>query len=182
MKIIVECEDIVGAKLYEEIIKEKLRVCRTPFKKIHMFIDVKTPLSITCVSWLEKPSLTLSKMAEIEACPEGAKVVLKEDFKNSVDEIRRFLRVAYGEENIEVRNYSIIVKDAKPQDLESLFIPSSFTEDINAILNFLRRILPEGFRIYRVLRKNDKLALIASEDTIKDEWTKKAEQILSGEN
>ncbi|MGP3666929.1 MAG: methanogenesis marker 17 protein [Candidatus Bathyarchaeota archaeon] len=182
MKITVKCEDVVGAKLYEEIIKENIRMYRIPFKKIYVYIDAKTPLSISCVSWSEKPKLTLSEMAEIEACSEGAKVVLKEDFKNYLDEICGFLKRAYGEENIEIRDNSMIVKDVKTQDLESFFIPSSSTEDVNVIINFLRRILPEGFRICRILQKNNKLALIASEDTIKDEWIKKADQMLSGED
>lgn len=178
MEIIFECEDKTGARLYEEIIKDALRLHATFLKKMYVFVDVKEPLFIIHVSWMKKPKIVLREMATIEANQEGVKIELGEEHKHRVSELFNILKSVYGEEYVDEREYSIIVKDAKPQDLEN-FVVDFDEKTINAIVDMLMRIIPEGFRVVQVLSSQDGLTLISSENPIKTEWVEKANQIAS---
>jgi len=176
MEIIFDSEDKTEAKQYEEIIKDALRLHATLLKKIHVFVNIKEPLFIVHVSWMKKPKIVLKEMATVETHPEGVKIELKEGFRHRASELFEVLRSAYGEEYVEQKEYAIIVKEAKPQDLD---LVTDFTDEktIDTVMDVLTRIVPEGFRVTHILRDHDSLTLVSSENPIKKEWIEKARQI-----
>jgi putative methanogenesis marker protein 17 len=46
------------------------------------------------------------------------------------------------------------------------------------LMDVILRIVPEGFRVRRYIRKDDIIAVIASEDPIKNEWVEKALRLM----
>jgi len=86
----------------------------------------------------------------------------------------------YGRENIEQPERLDVVINAS--DLENIlkFVvedPSSII--FNKLIDAFDRIKPEGFRVTRYFYDKKSIYLIASEDTIKDEWLETAERILN---
>lgn len=80
---------------------------------------------------------------------------------------------------IELLYLYVRVKD--PVFIVSLYVTSDIADKVKRnIFDLFSRLLPEGFRVRKIIfNKNNKnnFSIIASEDQLKEEWLKKAQEI-----
>lgn len=77
---------------------------------------------------------------------------------------------------IELLYLYVRVKD--PVFIVSLYVTSDIADKVKRnIFDLFSRLLPEGFRVRKIIFNKNNFSIIASEDQLKEEWLKKAQEI-----
>jgi len=148
-------------------------------RKMKVFMDPKEAYFIIVANLASPASPILLKDVSVTSL-KGGKIALSVFNEEYMPSILKFLWDRYGRENIEQPERLDVVINAS--DLENILTfvvedPSSVI--LNKLIDAFDRIKPEGFRVTRYFYDKKSIYLIASEDTIKDEWLETAERILN---
>jgi hypothetical protein len=82
-----------------------------------------------------------------------------------------------------IDDVNVFVRPKEPVFIVSLSSKVSTYEQKNVrrnITDCLLRVIPEGFRVRKQIVDNNTLAIIASEDPVKEGWVKKAVKMMKG--
>jgi hypothetical protein len=82
-----------------------------------------------------------------------------------------------------IDDVNVFVRPKEPVFIVSLSPKMGAYEQKNVrrnITDCLLRVIPEGFRVRKQIVDNNTLAIIASEDPVKEGWVKKAVEMMKG--
>lgn len=148
---------------------------------VSLMIKPEIPLFIIKVMYKEREIKNkLGDLARIESRSGNVRVILEDEI--DLGDALKSLWSEYGRDKVEQSGRTeIIVKGVEPENLRELKIRKervSISEKVNELVN---RIIPEGFRVRYALRDQNILTVIATEDPIREEWKKLAEELAVGE-
>jgi len=126
------------------------------------------------------PPVLLKNVSNISL--KGGKIALSVFNEEYMPSILKFLWDRFGRENVEQPERLEAIINAPDTEIEniSMFVveePSSVI--FKKLIDAFERIKPEGFRVTRYYYDKKRVYMIASEDTINNEWVKTAERILN---
>ncbi len=176
-KVIVESPDERGAKLIEELTNDilaDLNVARN-VDNIKIYVDPNEPVFILYARLsIALPSVRVSDVANMSHTEDGLKLEIKnEQYAFSlIDKLTEL----YGRPNIlQLDRYTLLV--ATDEDIPDIIVFEPIEELKRKIIDSIRRIAPEGYRIIKHDITDRYIVFVASEEPIKDEWLEKGEML-----
>ena len=177
--MLVESNDKEGAKVYEMIIKQIFQDLQLSpsVKDMRVFADPVEVVFILCMKMDKTSNSTiLSDVATVEYDKEEGRIIIRVKNENYLPNILKKLWLEKGRENVHQPNrFSFFIK-GNEEDLENLksFVIDDPYENLKKRLyDAAFRIIPEGFRIIRDISQDDIIAIICTDELIKDEWIEK---------
>ena len=183
----VESPDAVGAKTTRTLILDTLAdlSLNRVIGRLKVFVDPVEPVFIfTALLRLGTPAVRLKDFAKVEmgalGKDEGRIELQREAF---TVKLLNKLWEKYGKESIEQPDKKIIVVKTDPMKevevLQELVIEEPQQEVLDRLIDAIAlRIIPEGFRVRKHELSTSHVMFVASEDTLKPEWIKKAREML----
>ncbi len=184
----VESPDKTGADAYELVTRDVLSDLEltTTLGRLWIHIDPNEPVFIFCTRIRSGlPPVCVRDMAEIEVGAPGVDKVSINIFNEEyVPQLLSTLRIKYGRGNIEQpdkKTMTIATKDPieVAKGVADVIIADPRREIESRLADALLRITPEGFRVRHHISTESEMLFVASEDPIKSEWIKKAEDMMS---
>jgi len=171
--MLVESNDKDGAKVYEMIIRQifqdlqlapsikDMRVCVNP-NEVVFILAMKMDKTST--------HTILADVANVEYDKEENKTIIRVQDENFLPNILKKLWAEKGRENLYQPNRFNFVFEGKEDNLENLVIDNPRENLKRRVYDAAFRIVPEGFRIIRDISKDDVIAIVCTDELIKDEW------------
>ncbi|MEM1670950.1 MAG: methanogenesis marker 17 protein [Archaeoglobaceae archaeon] len=180
MRLVVESPDEEGRIAYERTINTVLSesTIRGSIKGVRVYADPKEPVFILILQ-LAKSSgvIKFSDAVALKFVKDGVIAVCEND--KFMPEVLRILWEKFGNEKVEqLSRYEIMVKNGISDEILNAIVYDPEKELMAGLMDLILRIIPEGFRIRRYIRKDNLLAVIASEDPIKSDWIEKAIRMM----
>jgi len=183
MRLVVESPDEEGKIAYERTINTVLTesTIRGMVKSVYAYGDPREPVFILIIHYARGGGLLrFSEVVNFKYTREGVIVVCEND--KLMPEVLRILWEKFGKERVEqLSRYELMVRGEIGEDVLNAVVYEPEKELMVGLMDIILRIVPEGFRVRRYLRKEGVIAVIASEDPIKEEWVEKAEKLMEGE-
>jgi len=177
-KVAVESPDKQGARLIEELtsdILSDLDVAQS-LNNIRIFIDPDEPVFVLYGKLaISLPDIKISDVATMTHTDDG----LKLDIKNEryVNDLLDKLVARYGKANIlQLDRYTVLVATDDDIPDETIYEPT--TELKRKVIDSIRRVAPEGYRIIKHDITDEYILFIASEEPIKQEWIDRGRTLL----
>ncbi len=183
----VESPDKTGAEAYESVIRDVLADLEltTVLGRLWIHIDPAEPVFIFCALIRTGiPPICVKDMADISTgAPSTKQVELKLTNEEHVSTLLNILWIEYGRENVSQPEKKVITIDTEDKDkvakkLADVVIADPRREIESRLADALLRITPEGFRVRHHVSTGSEMLFVASEDPIKPEWVKKAEDMM----
>ncbi len=183
----VESPDKTGAESYESVIRDVLADLEltTVLGRLWIWIDPVEPVFIFCaLIRTGLPPICVKDMADISTgAPSAKQVELKLTNEEHVATLLNILWAEYGRENIsqpEKRTITIDTDDTAEvaEKIADVVIADPRKEIESRLADALLRITPEGFRVRHHVSTGSEMLFVASEDPIKPDWVKKAENMM----
>ena len=183
----VESPDKTGAESYESVIRDVLADLEltTVLGRLWIHIDPTEPVFIFCaLIRTGLPPICVKDMADISTGTPGTKQVeLKLTNEEHVSTLLNILWIEYGRENVSQPERLVITIDTEDKDevartLADVVLADPRKEIESRLADALLRITPEGFRVRHHVSTGSEMLFVASEDSIKPEWVKKAEDMM----
>ena len=174
--MLVESTDKEGAKVYEMIIKQIFQDLQLSpsIKDMRVYVDPEEVVFILCIQ-MDKTSsfIVLNDVAKIEYDKENDETIIRVQNENYLPNILKKLWIEKGRENIHQPNrFSFIIK-GKEEDLNDFVIDDPYENLKKRVYDAVFRIVPEGFRIIRDFSEKDIVAVVCTDELIKDDWMDK---------
>jgi len=180
MRLAIESPDEEGKMAYERTISTVLAesTIKGLMKSVYAYADPREPVFILIIQLARGGGvLRFSEVATMKSVRDGVIVVCEND--KLMPEVLRVLWEKYGRERVEqLSRYEIMVRGEIGEDLLNEVVYDPEKELMVGLMDVILRIIPEGFRVRRYIRKDDVMAVIASEDPIKNEWVEKALRLM----
>jgi len=177
-KVAVESPDEQGARLIEELtydVLSDLHVAQSLYN-IRIYVDPDEPVFILYGKLAGSlPDVKISDVATMTHTDDG----LKLDIKNEryANELLVKLIEIYGKANIlQIDRYTVLV--ATDDDIPDEIIYEPSIELRRNVIDSIRRIAPEGYRIIKHEIAENHILFIASEEPIKEEWVQQGYKLL----
>jgi putative methanogenesis marker protein 17 len=174
--MLVESNDEDGAKVYEMIINQVLQDLQLgpSIKEMKAFVNPNEVFFIIAIKMDRTSTVTkLKDVATVTYDKEEDKTTIKISNENFLPNILKFLWREFGKDQFYQSDRYTIVFDGKVSILEDVTIFSP-KEDLKVrIIDAIFRIIPEGFRVLKELSENDIIAIVATDEMIKDDWVNK---------
>ncbi len=183
----VESPDKTGAEAYESVIRDVLADLEltTVLGRLWIHIDPVEPVFLFCtLIRTGLPPICVKDMADISTgAPSTKKVELKLTNEEHVSTLLNILWIEYGRENVSQPERKVITIDTEDKgrvakELADVVIADPRREIESRLADALLRITPEGFRVRHHVSTGSEMLFVASEDSIKPEWVKKAEDMM----
>ena len=183
----VESPDAVGAKTTRTLILDVLAdlTLNRVIGRLKVFVDPVEPVFIfTALLRLSTPAIRLKDFAKIDMGSLGKDEVRIELQREAFTlKLLNKLWEKYGKESIEQPDKKIIIVKTDPMKeldvLRELVIEEPQQEVLDRLIDAIAlRIIPEGFRVRKHELTASHVVFVASEDTLKPEWIKKANDML----
>jgi len=183
----VESPDAVGAKTTRTLILDVLAdlTLNRVIGRLKVFVDPVEPVFIfTALLRLSTPAIRLKDFAKIDMGSLGKDEVRIELQREAFTlKLLNKLWEKYGKESIVQPDKKIIIVKTDPMKeldvLRELVIEEPQQEVLDRLIDAIAlRIIPEGFRVRKHELTASHVVFVASEDTLKPEWIKKANDML----
>ncbi len=184
---IVESPDAVGAKTTRTLIQDVLAdlSLNRVIGRLKVFVDPVEPVFIfVALLRLGTPAIRLKDFAKIDMGSLG-KDEVKIELQREAFTVKLLNKLweKYGKENIVQPDKKVIVVKTDPMKeldvLRELVIEEPQQEVLDRLIDAIAlRIIPEGFRVRKHELSSSHVMFVASEDTLKPEWIKKAKDML----
>lgn len=179
--MLVECYDEKGAEVYEMIIKQIFQdlVLGPSVQDLRAFINPDDAVFILAIKMKKTSNVTLLKdIASLKYDKERDITDIFLEDENYLPALLKRLWMMYSREKIyQPTRYNIDLK-GNQLDLEDLVIDNPHSNLQRRIYDAIFRILPEGFRIIKDVSKGDIIAIVATDELIKDAWLEKAQEYI----
>jgi putative methanogenesis marker protein 17 len=180
MRLLVESPDEEGKMAYERTISTVLAesTIRGLVRNVYVYGDPREPVFILIIQFARGSGvLRFSEVVTIKSARDGVIVVCENE--RLMPEVLRILYEKYDREKVEqLGRYEIMVKGEIGEDVLNEVVYDPEKELIVGLMDVILRIMPEGFRVRRYIRRSDTIAVIASEDPIKNEWVEKTLRLM----
>jgi putative methanogenesis marker protein 17 len=179
--MLVKSTDKKGAEVYEMIIKQIFQDLQLSpsIKDMRVCVDPKEVVFILAMKLDKTSSFTsLSDVATVKYDEEENNTVIRVKDENYLPNILKKLWLEQGRENVFQPNRFNVILDGKQDDLEDLIINDPHENLKKRVYDAAFRIIPEGFRIIRDISDGDVVAIVCTDELIKDEWLDKGFQYV----
>ncbi len=179
--MIVESYDESGAEVYEMVIRQilqDLQISRA-IRDMKVFTDPREPVFIIVVKYEKAASpITINDFTEYEYKKEEDKIYMRVKDETYLPELLEKLWEIEGRENIQQPSrYEVIISNPKTK-LEGIAIHDPAEDLKKKIYDAIFRIIPEGFKVVQQLSEDNIIAMVCSDEIIKDEWVKKRDDMI----
>lgn len=174
--MLVKSNDKEGAKVYEMIIKQIFQDLQLSpsIKDMRVCVDPKEVVFILAMKMKKTSSfISLGEVASVKYEKEEDETIIRVENENFLPNILKKLWYEKGRENIHQPNRFNIILKGKQENLEDLIIEDPHENLKKRVYDAAFRIVPEGFRIIRDISQDDIIAIICTDELIKDEWIDK---------
>ncbi|MDL2246380.1 methanogenesis marker 17 protein [Methanobrevibacter sp. OttesenSCG-928-K11] len=179
--MLVECYDKKGAEVYEMIIKQIFQdlILGPSVEDLKAFADPDQVVFILVIK-MKKASdnVYLRDVANLVFNKDENQTVINVDDEKYLPNILKRLWETFSrEETLQPNRFNIIVS-GEHYELNDLIVDNSNINLQKKIYDAVFRILPEGFKIIKDISRGDIIAVIATDELIKDAWIEKAEEYI----
>ena len=179
--MLVESYDEEGGKVYEMIIKQIFQDLQLSpsVKDLRAFVNPDEVVFIIAIL-INKTSSTLhlSDVAEVKYSRDTDETTIGVGNENYLPNILKKLWIEKGRENVHQPNrYAIIVK-GQDKNLANLIIDDPHLNLQKKVYDAIYRIIPEGFKIVKDISEEDIIAVVATDELIKDAWLEKGQSYI----
>jgi len=175
--MLVECYDKKGAEVYEMIIKQIFQDLQIgpAVEDLRAFVNPDDVVFILAIKMKKAGNnIHIKDVATLKYEKLENKTYIFIDNENFLPKILDNLWKIYPRESTYQPDRDSIILDGNQLELNDLVIDNSQFNLKKKIYDASYRILPEGFRIIKDISKDDIIALIATDELIKDSWIEKA--------
>jgi len=177
MQTFVDSTDRTGGEQYKYIAEkmvEDLGLTGT-VEGIWMCIRPEEPFFIISIRYKEFVGKnTIAELGSVESRNEGVKITLFSEV--DVGAALKTLWGAYGRDRVEQGGrMDIRVDGVEAEDVKGIKIREKPVDVGSKVNELALRIIPEGFRVRHVTKKEGEITIVAAEDPIKEEWKRQAE-------
>ena len=180
--MLVECYDKAGAEVYEIIIKQIFQdlVLGASVDDLKAFVNPDEPVFILAIK-MKKTSnaIAFNEVANFtyDKADDVTRIFIENE--NYLPNILKRLWFQFSRDEIYQPNrYTLEIK-GNQMDLETLIIDDPHSNLQRRIYDAIFRILPEGFKIIKDISTENVVAVIATDELIKDEWIEKSNEYLA---
>ena len=171
--MLVKSTDKEGAKVYEMIIKQIFQDLQLSpsIEDMRVCVEPEEVVFILAMKLGKTSSFTpLSEIATIKYDRQDDETIIRVKDENFLPNILRKLWLEKGRENVHQPNRFSIIFNGEPGDLKDFVIDDPHVNLKKRVYDAAFRIIPEGFRIVRDISDGDVIAIVCTDELIKDEW------------
>ncbi|WP_405293892.1 methanogenesis marker 17 protein [Methanobrevibacter sp.] len=179
--MLVECYDERGAEVYEIIIKQIFQdlVLGASVDDLRAYVNPDDPVFVLAIKMRKTSRIikfddvakfTYDKQRDVTS-------ILVED-ENYLPNILKRLWMKFSRDEIYQPNRFTLELDGNHLNLESLVIDDPHSNLQRRIYDAIFRILPEGFKNIKDLSTQDIVAVVATDELIKDAWIEKCQEYI----
>ena len=171
--MLVKSNDKEGAKVYEMIIGQIFQDLQLSpsIKDMRVFVNPEEVVFILAIKLDKTSSFTsLHDVVTIKYDKNDDKTIIRVKDENYLPNILKKLWQEYGRENVHQPNRFSIILDGEDDNLKDLVIDDPYVNLKKRVYDAAFRIIPEGFRIVRDISDGDVIAIVATDELIKDDW------------
>ena len=180
--MLVEFYDERGAEVYEIIIKQIFQdlVLGASVDDLKAYVNPDDPVFVLAIKmrktsnvirFEDVASLTYDKADDV------TRILV--DNENYLPNILKILWMKFSRDEIYQPNrYQLEIKGDHTK-LESIVVDDPHSNLQRRIYDAIFRILPEGFKIIKDVSTKDIVAVIATDELIKDEWIEKSDEYIA---
>ncbi|KZX14342.1 methanogenesis marker 17 protein [Methanobrevibacter curvatus] len=179
--MLVESPDNEGAKVYEMIIKQIFQDLQLSpsVKDMKVCVDPEKVLFIIAIKLDKIPTdLFLRDLAVVKYDKVNNLTLIGIKDENYLPQILKKLWMEFPRESVAQPNRYTITIPNEVTGLNDLNIVNAKENIQRKVYDAIFRIIPEGFRIIRDLSEDDVVAIVATDELIKDSWLKRGKKFV----
>ncbi|MGL6298723.1 MAG: methanogenesis marker 17 protein [Methanobacteriaceae archaeon] len=179
--MLVECSDKTGGEVYEMIIRQIFQDLQLSpsVKDMRVFVD---PAEVVFIIVMQMdrtaPNVMLSEVATYKYDKNSNETTISLKEEKYLPILLKKLWIIKGRENVHQPNRFQIVITGEDNNLSEIAVDDHSENLKKRLYDAAFRIIPEGFRIIKDLSKDNLVALVCTDELIKDEWVEKAESFI----
>ena len=179
--MLVECYDERGAEVYEIIIKQIFQdlVLGSSVDDLKAYVNPDDPVFVLAIKMRKTSNAILfEEVANLTYDKANDKTVIIIDDENYLPNILKLLWRQFSRDEIYQPNrYQLEIK-GDYTSLKSEVVDDPHSNLQRRIYDAIFRILPEGFKIIKDMSTGDIVAVVATDELIKDDWIDKAHEFI----
>jgi len=177
----VESNDEEGAKVYEMIIKQIFQDLVLPpsIDDMRAYVNPNEVVFIMAIK-MRKTSrhISLKEVADVKYDFDEDTTTILINNENYLPNILKKLWFEEGRENVHQPSRYVIVLNGK-HDVENLVVDDPYENLKRRVYDAMFRIVPEGFKIIKDMSEGDIVAVVATDELIRDSWVEKASKYIN---
>ncbi|MCG2829361.1 methanogenesis marker 17 protein [Methanothermobacter sp. K4] len=181
MGINVECYDPRGAEVYEIIARQVLQDLQLvrAVDDLRIWVDPREPVFIIAVKTQRTSEpIYLEDMAEMEVDKATGAVHLRIRDETYLPQLLERLWETQGRGRVrQPSRFEVVVEDPI-SDIRGMTVHDPSMNLRKRVYDAIFRIIPEGFRVIRDLSEDNIIALVCTDEVLRDEWILKAREII----
>ena len=179
--MLVECYDERGAEVYEIIIKQIFQdlVLGASVDDLKAYVNPDDPVFVLAIKMRKTSNaIVFEEVANLTYDKQDDVTRILIDNENYLPNILKLLWTKFSREEIYQPNrYQLEIK-GDYTGMSSLVIDDPHSNLQRRIYDAIFRILPEGFKIIKDMSTEDIVAVVATDELIKDDWIEKANEYI----
>ena len=179
--MLVECYDERGAEVYEIIIKQIFQdlVLGASVDDLKAYVNPDDPVFVLAIKMRKTSDVVLfGEVANLTYDKANDKTIILIDNENYLPNILRELWKRFSRDEIYQPNRYQLEINGDYTNFESLVVDDPHSNLQRRIYDAVFRILPEGFKIIKDMSTEDIVAVVATDEIIKDDWIDKAHEFI----
>lgn len=169
----IECYDKEGTEAYDLVLRQVIMDLQLGPAIIdsRIFIDPRDPLFIIAlkISKAARP-VYIDEVAEYHFNKEKTQIKIKINNENYLPNILEKLRFNEGRDNVQQPSRYELIIDNPKTDFDNFIIHNPEESVKKKTYDAISRILPEGFRVVKDISDGYIIAMVATDELLKDEW------------
>lgn len=179
--MLVDCYDPKGAQVYELIVKQvmhDLQINRS-IKDMRVFVDPREPVFLIAVM-VEKTSknVFIEDFATYKYDSEEDQTSIRIGDETYLPNLLKKLWEIEGREKIHQPSRFEIIIEKPTAELKELVVYDPAENLKRKVYDAIFRILPEGFRVIKDLSEDNIVAMVCTDELLKEEWIEKGRKMI----
>jgi putative methanogenesis marker protein 17 len=183
MGIQIECYDPRGAAVYEIITRQVLQDLQLSraIDDLRIWVDPREPVFIIAVKTQRTSEpIHLEDMAEMEVDKATGSIHLRIKDETYLPQLLERLWETQGRGRVrQPSRFEVIIEDPV-SDITGMTVHDPSLNLKKRVYDAIFRIIPEGFRVIKDLSEDNLIALVCTDEVLRDEWILKAKEIIDG--
>ena len=179
--MLVDCYDPKGAEVYEMIVKQvfqDLQLTRS-VKDLRIYADPREPVFIIAIKADKTMSpILIEDLAAYEYDSGEDKTFIRIRDETYLPELMEKLWEMEGRGKIQQPTRFDVIIESPSHDLKGLMVHDPAESLKRKIYDAIFRIIPEGFRVIRDLSQGPIVAMVCTDEILKEEWIEKCKNMI----
>ena len=179
--MLVECYDERGAEVYEIIIKQIFQdlVLGASVDDLKAYVNPDDPVFVLAIKMRKTSNvIRFEDVANLTYDKANDKTMILVDNENYLPNILKILWMQFSRDEIYQPNRYQLEIEGDYTNLSSVVVDDPHSNLQRRIYDAVFRILPEGFKNIKDLSSEDIVAVVATDELIKDEWIEKCHEFM----